>query len=232
MKHSILVPKLNDEVVLVPGCLAVIFDLTVSGHANNFLVNNVSRALVDRLTVKFAGEILQDTDGYDLFKLYEDLFLTEIERSNRLSEGIQSEDLAKIRCNAGDKKTTGVDKEKKLNGIYGNKYRIPIDHEILKDDGIFFPRALSDELVFKISLAPASNVVKGSDATKLCYELTNIQLEYEVVHSKNLADEAGSNYKNGKKINVRATSPTTKESPSQNQQILSLMKVSIFSEDQ
>ena len=43
------VPKLNDEVVLVPGSLAVIFDLTVSGHANNFLVNNVSRALVKKL---------------------------------------------------------------------------------------------------------------------------------------------------------------------------------------
>ena len=115
------VPKLSDEVVLVPGSLALIFDLTVSGHANNFLVNNVSRALVNRLTVKFAGEILQDTDDYDLFKLYEDLFLTEKERANRLSEGIQSEDLAKIRCNAGDKKTTGVAKEIKLNGIYGNK---------------------------------------------------------------------------------------------------------------
>ena len=66
------------------------------------------RALVKKLTVKFAGEILQDTDGYDLFKLYEDLLLTEKERENRLSEGIQSEDLANIRCNAGDKKTTGV----------------------------------------------------------------------------------------------------------------------------
>ena len=162
-------------------------------------MNNVSRALVNRLTVKFAGEILQDTDGYDLFKLYEDLFLSEKERANRLSEGIQSEDLAKIRCNAGDKKTTGVAKEIKLNGIYGNKYRIPIDHEIL-NHGVFFPRALSDELVFELKLAPASNVVKGSDASKLAYELANIQLEYEVIHSKQLADEAESNYKNGKRL--------------------------------
>ena len=109
---SIPVPKLSDEVVLVPGSLAIIFDLTVSGHANNFLVNNVSRALVNRLKVKFAGEILQDTDGYDLFKLYEDLFLTEKERGNRLSEGIQSEDLAKIRCNAGAKKPQELTKKK------------------------------------------------------------------------------------------------------------------------
>ena len=31
----------------------------------------------------------------------------------------------------GDKKTLGVDKEEKLNAVYGNKYRIPLDHEIL-----------------------------------------------------------------------------------------------------
>lgn len=185
---------------MVPGSLALVFNLTVSGQVNNFLLKNVSRALVDRLTVKFAGEILQDTDGYDLFKIYEDLFLTEIERSNRLSEGLQSEDLSKIRCNAGDKKTSGVDKEKKLNAVYENRYRIPIDHEILKDHGIFYPRALPDELVFEMRLAHASNVVKGSDSSMLGYELSNIQLEYEVIHSKKLADEGRTNYLNGERF--------------------------------
>ena len=56
--------------------------------------------------------------GYDLFKLYEDLFLTEKERASMLSEGIQSEDLAKISINAGDKNTTGVEKEKKLRHLW------------------------------------------------------------------------------------------------------------------
>ena len=171
------VPKLHEGTVLVPDSLALIFYLVVSGHANNFLVNNVSRALVSRLKIKFAGEILVDTDGWDLFKLWEDLFLTKRERENMLSEGIQSEDLSKIRSNAGDKKTSGVDKEKKLNEIFKNKYRIRLDHEILKDHGAFYPRALSDELVFELTLAPASGVVKGSDATKRGYEFTNIQLE-------------------------------------------------------
>ena len=67
-----------------------------------------------------------------------------------LKEGIQSVDLAKITCNAGDKKTTGVDKEKKLNQVYENKYKIPLDHEILRYHGVFYPRALGDELVFEI----------------------------------------------------------------------------------
>ena len=89
-------------------------------------VNNVSRALIDRMTVKFVGEIPQDTHGYDLLKLYEDLFLTEKERENMKKEGIQLVDLAKIRCNAGDKKTSGVDVEKKLNQVYGNEYKITL----------------------------------------------------------------------------------------------------------
>ena len=68
------------------------------------IVNIVARALVDKLSMKFAGEIAQDTDGYDLFKLFEDLFLTENERTSMFREGIQSDDLSKIRCNAEDRK--------------------------------------------------------------------------------------------------------------------------------
>ena len=52
-------------------------------------------------------------------------------------EGIQSEDLCKIRLNSGDKKTSGVDAENKLNEVYGNKYRINLDHQILTDHGVF-----------------------------------------------------------------------------------------------
>ena len=59
----------------------------MSGHENNYLVNNVTRALIDRFTVKFAGEILQDTNGNDLLKLYEYL-LSKKERESRILEGI------------------------------------------------------------------------------------------------------------------------------------------------
>ena len=52
-------------------------------------------------------------------------------------EGIQSEDLCKIRSKSGDKKTSGVDIENKLNDVYGSKYRINLDHQILTDHGVF-----------------------------------------------------------------------------------------------
>jgi len=50
-----------------------------------------------------------------------------------LPEGIQSEDLCKIRSGSGDKKTSGVEAEKKLAEVYGTKYRINLDHQILTD---------------------------------------------------------------------------------------------------
>ena len=139
----------------------------------------------------FAGEIVQGIDGYDPFKLYEDLLLAENEKASMIREGIQPVDLSKIRCNAGDKNKRGVDKENKLNDVYENKYRIPLDYEILKDDGVFLPRALSDKLLFELRLAPVGSVVIRSNEA---LTLTNIQHEYEVIHSQELADEALSNY--------------------------------------
>ena len=42
--------------------------------------------------------------------------------------------------------------------------------------------------------------MKGSDQAKLKYKLTNIQLKYEMMRSKTLADEAYSVYSNGKEF--------------------------------
>ena len=165
---NVSVPKLNENEVLVPNTLALVFDIDLTGgHANNFLVHNVSQALVDKLVVKFAGTTLQDTVVYDIYKIFQDLFLPGEKRDNMVPEGIQSEDLCKIRSGSGDKKTSGVDAKNKLNEVYGNKYRINLDHQILTDHGVFYPQALYNDLVFEVTLAPAKQVVKGGDATKL-----------------------------------------------------------------
>ena len=192
---NVYVPKLNENEVPVPDSLVLRFDIDLSGgHANNFFVDNVSRALVSKMVVKFAGKILEEMDGYDIYKIYEDLFLSQEHRDNMLLEGIQSNDLNKIRSGSGDKKTSGVEAEKKLNEIYGTKYRIRLDHEILTDHCVFYPQALYDDLVFEVTLALCLQVVKGSDTTKLKYKLTNIQLEYEMIRSQMLAEEARSEY--------------------------------------
>ena len=195
------VPQLDENDVIVPHSLALIFVIDISGgHANNFLVQNVSRDLVDKLVVKFVGTVLDETVGYDIYKTFQDLFLPGEKRDNMVPEGIQSEDLCKIRSKTGDKKTSSVAAENKLNEVYGSKYRINLDHQILTDHGVFYPHALYNDLVLELTLAPASQVFRGSDPTQLKYKLTNIQLEYEMVRSEKLADEAAKIYTSGKEF--------------------------------
>ena len=215
---EVRVPKLNKNEVLVPGSLALRFDIDLSGgHANNHLVENVSRALVSQQVVKFGGTPLDDIVDFDVYKIFTDLFLPEETRGNMVAEGVQSKKLSQIRSGAGDKPTTGVDAENKLEKVYGKKYRINLDHQILTDHGVFYPQALYTDLVFELVLAPADQVVLGPDKTKLKYKLANIQLEYEMIRSEELANEATNVYESGKEFAydhvsrntvVRVDSPT------------------------
>ena len=54
-----------------------------------------------------------------------------------------------------------------MNEVYGSKLASGVDHEILADHGVFYPQALNNNLVFEVTLAPASQVVKGSDPAKV-----------------------------------------------------------------
>jgi len=112
-------------------------NLELSGHAHNYLVQNVSRALVDNLVVKFAGTTLQETVGYNIYKISEELYLSEDESKNRLLEGIHSVDLCKVRSNASDKKTSGVAADTKFSDFYCNTYCIRLEYQILTDHGVF-----------------------------------------------------------------------------------------------
>ena len=148
--------------------------------------------------VKFGGTTLDNIVDYDIFKIFTDLFLLEETRGNMVAEGIQSKKLSQIRSGAGDKPTLGVEPENELEKVYGKKYRINLDHQILTDHGVFYPQALYTDLVFELVLSPTSQVVKGSDRDKLKYKLTNIQLEYEMIRSEDLAKEATRVYENAK----------------------------------
>ena len=73
----------------MPGSLALRFDIDLSGgHANNYLVQKVSRALVSQQVVKFGGEILDDIVDFDVYKIFTDLFLPEETPGSMLAEGI------------------------------------------------------------------------------------------------------------------------------------------------
>ena len=63
----IKIPKFSENVVIIPGSVNLLFNLNVVGHANNTVVNNFGRNLVNKLKVIINGNILQDTQRYDIF---------------------------------------------------------------------------------------------------------------------------------------------------------------------
>lgn len=199
---QVKLPRMPEAALIVPESLALIFkiDLTSEKHDNNFLVKNVSRALVEKLSVVFGGEVLNDISNYNIFKTFEDLFLEKEARKHMYLEGIQTEQLCKIRSDSGDKATSGsgVDEDTALNRIYGNSYKIRLDEDLLTGNGCFYPKAFTDNLIFNITLAKAEDVVRGSDPKKLFYRLTNIELEFEYIVSKKLVEEAQFVYSSGR----------------------------------
>ena len=177
-------PKLVEGIVIVQGSVALLFNLNVAGHANNTLVNNVGQNLVTSLKVKFGGEILQDTQRYDLLQTYNDLFLTKKEREDRLKQGISSTNMQKLRTNAGDKVTTGAG-EVALAAVHNTKYRIPLDNSVLNELGVYYPKAFPNHLQFELTFAPVADIAIYSDVTKAPnYTITNLELEYQAISSK------------------------------------------------
>ena len=192
------IPKLSENNVLVPGSVYLSFNIDVTGHVNNTLVNNIGRNLVSNLKVVLGGEVLQDTKRYDLFMTYQDLFMSSKERFRKLKQGISTPNMRKLRTAAGDATTSNAG-DVKLGKIYSNRYHIPISHPILDDHGVFYPRGIRETLIFEITLAPISDVVNFSDATKLpMYTLKNLELEYSSISSDYLAQQASSSYASGK----------------------------------
>ena len=104
--------------------MALVFDLVVSGVANNGVINYVSRALVNCFTFKLAVEVLQDTKRFHLYNTYTDLFLTAKESQNRILEGIPSENLNKVRLGTGDAKADNI-AENALKAILRNEISYP-----------------------------------------------------------------------------------------------------------
>ena len=161
--------------------------------------NNVGRNLTCQLKVFFGGEKLQETERYDLFQTYHDLFLED--RDDRLRQGISSENIRKLRTNAGDKDTSKT-KEVSLATIHNEKYVIPLDHTVLSDHGAFYPKALPHPLLFEITLPKVDNIVnhdkKEKDKTPPTYKINNLELEYRCITSEYLANEAMTSYQVGK----------------------------------
>ena len=201
-------PNLGYDDVIVPGTTNLSFDIELSSKVDKkmTLVDNIGRAIVRRLAVKFEGNEILSIDDYDIYACYQDLWKTKSEIRNAVRQGIvtdhgNTENCMKIRINASDKDTT-KDADNAVAETYKNKFIIPLDFEMLDSTIPYYQAGLGNRLCYEITFNDYTRVIKSSpdksgttiptpDAN---YEISNISLEYEIVTQPSLANRVRSQY--------------------------------------
>ena len=97
-------------------------------------MNNICRAIVKKLGVKFEGNEVFSTDDFDILSYYRDMWKTRSEKRNGIQQGIISSDgctenCIKLTINAGDKSTANK-QDNAIAEAYRNKFIIPLDFEM------------------------------------------------------------------------------------------------------
>ena len=180
-------PNLGPEDLIVPGTARLAFkiDLESDSDANRKLVNNLGRAIVKKICIRLEGQEILSIDDSDIFFLYSDLWLTENKRSDLVYQGIQTENVCKLRIDAGDKDTS-KNKDVMLANTFGNRFYIPLDFELLTTHMPYCQSALNDRLSYELTFNNYNKVIL-SDDPQAKYKISEISLEYEIVTSNQLS---------------------------------------------
>ena len=107
------------------------------------------------------------------------------------------ENCTKLRINAGDKNASNT-KDKAIADVYGNKFIIPLDFEMLDSAAPYYQGGLGNRLCYKITFNDYNQVAKSAVSSPKVpdakYKITDISLEYEITTQPNLARSMRSEY--------------------------------------
>ena len=119
---------------------------------------------------------------------YKDHWLSKKERSRRIFQGIDNDNSLKLRIES--KGATGEAKETAIAKTYGNRFRIPIDFELLNDIGPYHQASLADKLEIRLTFNDKKAVILGSTSTLAAasdadygYSITDIRTEWDQITS-------------------------------------------------
>ena len=158
------------------------------------LVNNIGKAIMKKLAVKFEGNEIMSVDDFIVFACYRDLWKTKSEKRNAIRQGIISNDgctenSIKLRINAGDKNASNT-QDKAIADAYGNKFIIPLDFEMLDSAAPYYQAGLRNRLCYKLTFNDYNRVTKSRVSSPkdpdTKYKITDISLEYEIATQPDL----------------------------------------------
>ena len=165
-------------------------------------MSNIGGAIIKKLAVKFEGNEIMSVDNFNVLACYRDLWKTKSEKRNAIQQGIIStdgcmENCIKLRINAGDKNASNT-QDKAIADVYGNKFIIPLDFEMLDSAAPYYQAGLGNRLCYELTFNDYNRVTKsGVSSPKVPdakYKIIYISLEYEITTQPDLARSIRSKY--------------------------------------
>ena len=190
-------PDLKENQVIIPGTTKLTFNITLAGtDVNRTLVGNLGRNIFRKLVVKLEGNEIVSNDDYDVLYSYYDCWKCKTKRLNAVFQGIveadgQTENAIRHRINATNK--TNDAKDQTVASIYDNRFRIPLDFEILESSLPLYQYGLGSRLTYKLTFANYSDVIKSTDPDAT-YTISNISLEFNTIINASLASQIRTEY--------------------------------------
>ena len=98
--------------------------------------------------------------------------------------------------NAGDKNASNA-QDMAIADVYGNKFIIPLDFEMLDSAAPYYQAGLGNRLCYELTFSDHNRVIKSAVSPKVPdakYKITDISLQYEIATQPNLARSIRSEY--------------------------------------
>ena len=194
-------PSVKDELI-IPNTFGLSFDLEIvldpsepGTEVKTYPVNNLAANIFCDFKVKIGSDYIYELNNAYLYNTYKDLWLTKYERKNRVINGLQDVNLRKLRS---DLKTRFVPSlpYMQVQKVYGKRYLIPIDFEMITDHMPMSGCLLDSEITFEIKINSVKNILNYANAETANFELKNICLEFETIKDSTLYKEIEQRFNN------------------------------------
>ena len=183
-------PELGENEVIAPGSFFVSFALNLKSKKDEArsVVPNVGRKIIKTFAVFFNDLEVLTIRNYHEIKTYMDFWLSRKDKARRAFQGIDDGEALKLRV--GSKGATGDAGRTAVAKTFENRFRIPIDFELLSDIGPYRQRSITDKLEIRLTFNDKKAVVLGSTPTlagasdaDYDYSATSIKIEYDQITS-------------------------------------------------
>ena len=191
----ISLPKIDNELI-IPETVELTFDLGITldpaepgTTVNTYPVNNLAANIFSKIVIKLGSTEVYNLEHAHLYNTYRDLWLTDKQRANSIINGIQNEELRKLRADVRAKLPNVQESNVKLRDVYGKKYSVPLRFELIDDHSPLPTWKIEEKITFEMTVNKKEYVLNYSNASTADFRMTNICLKYETIKEEFLTKD-------------------------------------------